>query len=320
MNKRTIVWLTVATALAVIGAMIFLGGMTMLNWNFANLSTTKLETNEYKISEEYTDISISTNTADIIIAPSEDEKTAVVCQEEANLKHSVCVKDGKLCIELVDARKWYEHMSIGFTNHKITVYLPQGEYGKLNIDTDTSDTEIRSALTFESVNIKQDTGNVKFSATVTNALNVRTSTGDIHVEGITAGSLELRASTGKISITDVNCTGDVITSVSTGKTLITNLSCASLASSGTTGKAVFKNLIAAGKLSADRDTGDIILDGCDAAEIFIETSTGDISGSLLSPKIFSHSTDTGSVALPDSTSGGLCKLITNTGDIRITIK
>ena len=54
-------------------------------------------------------------------------------------------------------------------------------------------------------------------------------------------------------------------------------------------------------------------------ELFVKTDTGDISGSLLSDKIFLTETDTGSIKVPQSVNGGKCELTTDTGDIRITV-
>ena len=59
---------------------------------------------------------------------------------------------------------------------------------------------------------------------------------------------------------------------------------------------------------------------CDAGELFIETDTGNVKGSLLSEKIFIVSSDTGRIDVPKSTSGGRCEIETDTGDIKITLE
>jgi hypothetical protein len=51
----------------------------------------------------------------------------------------------------------------------------------------------------------------------------------------------------------------------------------------------------------------------------VKTDTGDITGSLLSGKIFMPQTNTGDVTVPDTVTGGKCRLSTNTGDIKISI-
>jgi len=81
-----------------------------------------------------------------------------------------------------------------------------------------------------------------------------------------------------------------------------------------------KNVIAAERFSIDRSTGDVNFDGCDAAEIYVNTDTGDVEGSLLSEKVFIANTDTGKKKVPNTVSGGRCEIRTDTGDIEITIK
>ena len=59
--------------------------------------------------------------------------------------------------------------------------------------------------------------------------------------------------------------------------------------------------------------------GSDAAELFVKTDTGDVTGSLLTDKIFITQTNTGDVDVPDTAAGGRCEIRTNTGDIEIKI-
>ena len=56
-----------------------------------------------------------------------------------------------------------------------------------------------------------------------------------------------------------------------------------------------------------------------AAELYVRTTTGDVTGALLSEKVFITGTNTGSVAVPETTTGGVCEIRTNTGSIRIGI-
>jgi hypothetical protein len=44
-----------------------------------------------------------------------------------------------------------------------------------------------------------------------------------------------------------------------------------------------------------------------------------VKGSLLTDKIFVTQSDTGKVDVPETVSGGKCKVTTDTGDIRIEI-
>ncbi len=319
MNKSVKIWLIIAASLIVIGAIIFTGVMTVLKWDFTKLSTVKYQTNTHEITDNFKNLSIETDTADIDFVMSENDKILVVCKEQENLKHNVCVLDTTLQIKLEDKRQWYEHIGINFGNTKITVYLPQGEYGDLNVKNSTGDIKIAKDFSFKSIDIKGSTGHVTNLASVQNGIKIKRSTGDIKIENITAYSLDLTVSTGKINVKNIKCETDIKIKVSTGKATLTNAECKNLVTDGNTGDFTLENVKCSEKLTAWRSTGDVTLNLCDAKEITVKTDTGDVTGTLLSDKIFIVSTDTGKVDVPKSTTGGKCEITTDTGDIKIKI-
>ena len=320
MSKTAKTWLIVATSLILIGAIIFSGVMSVLKWDFSKLSTTKFQTNTYAITENYKNISIKSNTADISFISTDSDKTTVVSNEEINLKHSVTVKDDTLLIEINDTRKWYQYIGVSFGKQNITVNLPKGEYGALSINTDTSDVEIASDFKFESVDISLSTGDVTNLASANDFIKIKTSTGNIDTKNISANSVNLTASTGKISAENLNSNGDIKLKVSTGKTNLSNIKCKNLISSGSTGDIYLNNVISTEKFDIKRSTGNVKLEFCDANELSITTDTGDVKGSLLSDKVFITKTDTGKIDVPKTLTGGKCEISTDTGDIIITIK
>ena len=317
MNKKTVAWMIVAICLIVIGCIIFGGVMMALQWDFSKLSTVRYETNEYEITDTFQNIKIVTNTADIELIPS--ETVSVVCAEQVNAKHTVSVVDGILQIEIFDRIKWYERIGLDFGTPKITVYIPQGQYGTLSIKGSTGEVTIPREYAFDGMDVHQNTGDVTSLASVSGDMKVRTSTGDIHIADLQAGTMSLSVTTGRITISNVQCNGDMHISVSTGKTKMTNVSCKNLTTSGNTGDIMLENVVAAGKLSVERSTGDVKFEGCDASEISVITDTGDVTGTLLSEKVFLCKTDTGRVDVPKTTTGGKCEIATDTGDIRFKI-
>lgn len=319
MSKSAKIWLIIAASLVVIGCIVFGGAMTLFKWDFTKLSTVKYETNDYEITENFKDISIITDTADILFVPCENQETSVVCHEQKNVNHSVTVKDDTLVIEVVDTRKWYEYVGINFDTTEITVYIPEGEYGALSIKDSTGDVEMPNDFKFESIDISVSTGDIKNYASALKVIKIKTTTGDIGIENISAESVDLSVSTGNVTASGVNCEGDVTIGVSTGKAKLTDTQCKSVISRGSTGDISLNNVIAAEKFSIERSTGDVKLNSCDATEIFIKTDTGDVNGTLLSDKVFITETDTGSINVPNSVTGGRCEITTNTGDIKITI-
>ncbi len=313
-------WIIIASFLLAVGLLIFAGAMIALDFDFTKLSTVKYETNTYEISEDFNKISIDADTTEIEFVLSDDKQCKIVCFEQEKVKHSAAVKDGTLTIDTVDNRKWYDHIGFSFGEPKMTVYLPKTEYASLLIKSSTGDIEIPKDFEFDTVDISASTGDVECYASASELIRIKLSTGAVCVENVSVGTLDLSVTTGGVTVSSVNCEGDIKVAVSTGKAKLTDISCKGVISSGSTGDVILKNVIAAEKFSVKRSTGDVILEVCDAAEIYVKTSTGDVTGTLLSEKVFITETDTGSVDVPKTVTGGKCEITTSTGDIQIDIQ
>ena len=330
-------YLKIATILVILGLVIFLAVMIFNGFNFGKMFNKDYQTNTHNITDSFKDILLSVDTADIVFLKSSDGKCKIECYEEANGKHTATVENNTLNIK-VNEKKWYQHL-FNFGTPKLTIYLPENVYNNMSITADTSDIEIPKDFFFnsididlstgdvknyasakENIKIKASTGDVQSYGSAEEGINITTSTGDITVDNISSAQISLTASTGKITASKINCSGRFETEVDTGKTILTDVKCESLNSVGTTGKINLTNVIANEKIYIERDTGDVEFDRMDAGEIFIETSTGDVKGSLLSDKIFIVDTSTGKKDVPETTSGGKCKITTSTGDIFINIK
>ena len=259
-----------------------------------------LETKEYEINDKFNDIEIITDTADIKFILSENLNTSVVCDEQKNINHSVRVKDNTLLIKVDDNRKWYEYININFGKTKITIYLPKNEYGALFIDSDTGNINIPNNFNFNSIDIIDDTGNVKNYASVNDNIKIKTSTGNIHIENINANIIDLSASTGNIKIVNAKCV-NLLSKVDTGNVLL-------------------KNVVATEKFIIETDTGDVKFVASDASDIFVKTDTGNVTGSLLTDKVIFAESDTGNIDVPKIIADEKCEIATDTGDIKITIE
>ena len=321
MSRKTKIWLIVAGSLILVGAIIFTGVMSAMEWDFSRLSTEKYETNEYEISEAFESISLKTDTADIIFLPSSDDACRVECYESKKEKHSVEVKDGALEISLISEKQWYDYIQINlYASPKIKIYLPKSEFKDLTLKGSTTDIEISKGLCFENINVEVGTGDVRCYASASNTLKIKANTGDVYVEGASAGNVDLTTNTGDITVSKLDCDGSVSLSVNTGKSTLSSVKCKDLVSVGNTGDIILTDVVSSGRLDITRGTGDVRFDGCDANEITLKASTGDVRGSLLSDKIFITKAGTGKISVPETTSGGVCRITTTTGDIKITIK
>ena len=211
--KKSIVWIVTTFFLLLVAGIIL----------YSLARPCELETHEYEIKENYKDIKITTDTADIQFILSESPNSLIVCEEEKNANHSVIVKENTLRIEVDDNKKWYEDIGINLRTPKITVYLGKSEYGNISLKTDT--------------------GNI-----------------------------------------------------------------------------LLDNIIATGKFVIETDTGNVKFEACDASEVFIETDTGNVTGSFLTDKVVFAESDTGNIDIPKVNADEKCEIITDTGNIKITIE
>lgn len=318
MSKTKIIWIVTAALLVFVGLIIFFLAMSAINWDFSRLSNIKYETNTYEIDEDFNNISIDTKTADIQFIPSSDGKCKVTCFEEEKVNHTVTVQKNSLVIKVDDKRETLRFFNISLKAPMISIYLPQTEYDLLTVNESTGDIEIPKEFNFKNIDITSSTGDVKCYSSA-EAIKIKVHTGNIVIDNLSMKALELSTTTGKVTVSSIVCEEDIKISVSTGKVTLTDVTCKNFTSSGSTGSIILKNVIASQNLSVQRNTGSVKFDCCDASEINIVTSTGSITGTLLSEKIFIAKSNTGSVNVPKTVSGGKCEISTNTGSIKIDI-
>lgn len=320
MSKATKILLIVAASALLLGLVLFVGGMTMLKWDFLKLSIVKHEVNEHNITENFSDISIKANTADIVVKPTDADNASVICHERENQRHTVEVKNGVLSVEVVDNLKWYENIGIISSSPKIEIFLPVGDYGAFSAKLSTGDVNVSKDFVFASIDIETTTGDITNCASTPGALKISADTGDINVAQISASEVAMSVRTGDITVSGINSLGNVSVNVTTGRVKMTDVRCKNFASSGGTGDIILNNVIAAESFDIERTTGKVKLDSCDCGEGNIGTGTGDVAGSLLTSKIFIVNTKTGDVTVPKTLEGGKFEVNTTTGDIKITIK
>lgn len=319
MSKSVKIWLSVATALIVIGTVLFTVAMSVNGWDFNKAGTVTYTTNTYEPVGDFNNISIDVDTTEIEFALSDNGKCRIVCFEDENILHSAAVQNGTLSIGTADTRKWYEYISISFARPKMTVYLPQSEYGSLEIKTDTGHILLPKEFSFDTLKIKGDTCDVNCFASVNEELEIDLSTGAVTLKEISAGQVKLTTNTGWIQVSKADVGENIRIKTDTGQVSLEDITCKDLYAKSATGSITLENVIGAGKFEIEIDTGNVRFDGSDAAEIFVKADTGDVTGQLLSEKIFFTETATGRVSVPKSTTGGRCEIKTSTGDIRFKI-
>lgn len=320
MKRNSSAWLIIAIALLVVGAVVFLAAFACSGFSFNKLSSTKYETHTHDLTEPFDSISVKSSTADVVFEPCADGEARVVCYEEEKRMHTVEVREGTLVIEEVDNRKWTERIGvISFGSPKLTVCIPAGSYSSLSVSCSTGDVTVPADFAFGNAYLSADTGDINLFACDADNLEIKRSTGDILIEGCTLGEAKLNTSTGDVALRSAVVEGALNIGTDTGTIELTEVSCGSLETKSSTGSVTLARSVAFGALRIVASTGSVRFDGCDAAELYVETSTGSITGTLRTEKVFIAESSTGSVDVPDTTSGGRCELHTDTGSIRIGI-
>ncbi len=349
-------WLTLAGLLVIVGLSLF--ALTACSGAFN--SNGNLVENVTTVSNDFNSISIYTDTADISILPSEDEACKVVSNDLKKIEYSVKIEDSTLKICVRDTRMWFEKIFNWHTATltlylpeneygTLTINEDTGDievnhsftFTGIGITLSTGDINLANVNAKENVSVKVSTGDVFIDTLSCADFISEGSTGDIEVHGLTAsGNVEIERSTGNVNIknatiggnldtetgtgknnaTDIVCNGNFEHEVSTGVAILTNITCCDFSTEGNTGDLTMTSVIASGKFEIERSTGDVKLNGCDALEIYIQTGTGDVTGTLLTSKIFVTNSSTGKIRVPESVTGGKCKITTTTGDIIITVE
>ena len=314
-------FLIAAAVFVVAGVAIFAAAFIASGFDLSKLDTSKYVTGSDTVTEDFESITVESGVADITFRPSEDGKTRVDRVERDKIRHEVSVENGTLKITEVDERKWYDKLTVfSLRSPAVTVYIPAGHYADLTITSGTGDVSVPEQFSFGGAKIRSSTGDVAFDASADGSLSIRTSTGDVRVSSVSADGIDISVSTGSIEGKNVECREKLSISVSTGETYLENVVCGSLVSAGSTGDVTLKNTVASGEFNIERSTGGVSFEDCDAGEITVKTSTGEVTSSLSSEKVFITKSSTGDIRVPDSGSGGNCRITTSTGDIRITVK
>jgi len=263
------------------------------------LNGTKV-TEIYNIEQSYNDIKIIGDTFDVSIYLSNNGENKVVYTENKKVNTKINVMNGVLTINQNDNRKFYD-MLFDFSNFKVKLYLSQELIDSIEFNTKTGDINIDKGFIFNDVIVNNSTGDVDFEANVTNNLTIKNSTGDIEISNSdVGGNLNIETSTGDIELYNVKCNKLDVT-VKTGDielddTLVTT------------------------DLNLKSSTGDIEFDGFDANNIYVTVKTGNVKGTILTSKIFIARSETGRVIVPETLTGGVCKITASTGDIKISYK
>lgn len=324
--KNTKKAILAAVTLVAAGLVIAFGSLAAMDFDFKKTSTLHFVTNTYPVDETFTNISIEAIMCDIRLLPSEDDSCKVICNDSEEqgkaMFHVVLVENNTLTIVTIDHRTWYNRIvGIYWGDLTITVYLPQTAYESLSVVNVSGKTTIPKDFSFTDAKIRSTSGDIDFLAPVEKDLSLKTVSGNLRAEGTNPKSLDVQSTSGDIDYADSIVSGDMNLDTVSGKIRCSNVSASGDINMETTsGKVTLSGVTAAKAMQIETVSGNIKLESCDADSLRLKSTSGDVSGTLLTEKKFLIDTTNGRVNVPASASDSKCKIKTTSGDILFEIE
>ncbi|MGG1664176.1 DUF4097 family beta strand repeat-containing protein [Brevibacillus sp. NRS-1366] len=189
-----------------ISLLLFVLGASGLVWLFSKqeyFSFSLAQIDEQRtIQETFTSLNLTTDTADVVVTPSQLPTASVRLLGEANENQKESLQfvtevtpDGTLKVEVQEKL----HINLFFPVNgrlQIQVLLPEKTYEKIVVQTATGDIKT-GILTAKEAKISSSTGDVELDGFTGEKLDIRTDTGDMKLAGVRS-ALEINSSTGEI--------------------------------------------------------------------------------------------------------------------------
>ena len=298
MTKSTKIILITAGVLVGLGmiiAGIALGINKIRNnvFGFSDSASATYEDKSMEIKDDFEDIEIVQVSSDVNVV-STSKSTAYIEYTDSNRYHNeITVKGDTLRIEFKDDSASYVH--IGFDipflgldrsceTFPVTLYLPEKDYGNLNIAIVSGETSI-DPMSFENIEIDGVSGEIKVrGCDLDDNFKANTVSGSVNCEGLNAGDVSVNTTSGEVSLTKTNAEDVDIDCISGSVSL---------------------NSLSASSVDIQTTSGEVTLDDYQSKSTDISTVSGDVSGTLIGDYNISYDTVSGDSNISiSSTAGG----------------
>lgn len=278
-------------------------------------------------------------TADFKLLPSENGTCRVECMESEKICYSVTTENNVLHIECADRRTLFSRYKFSKAQRHATVrvYLPQGTYKSLEVETTSGDIAVPAGYTFDTASLHSASGDIACCAEC-GALSAQAASGDITLKDTSCGTLALGTASGAVTLLNIknesggsietasgkaqitNYKGDALEiGTASGKVSLENAECAALHINTASGGVDLTHTVSADVMEIGTASGSIHFENCDAASLSLDSMSGSVVGTLNTGKAFRAQSRSGKVDVPFDTGTGTCKVSTLSGSIRVKI-
>lgn len=272
-----------------------------------------------EITDSVTDVSILCVADDVIIKESGDGTCHLSYTEDAYTQYDVSVEQGRLIIvQNSEEVEWNWNnlseilpnlLNKGFSglaatmdgeSHDLILTLPSASYGTLDVANISGDIDISGKISVGD-------------------LTIATTSGDLNIDGLTGvKSISAATTSGKVALRNMQLTGDVTASTVSGGITLDAVETPGKATLETTSGKIALTGTVLGAGDFDGTSGSIVFTDSDADTMKIRLVSGDIRGTIRSPKEFHVESTSGDVSVPEGT-GGVWDIEIVSGDVKLEL-
>ena len=305
-----------AAVLICIGTLLVFTSLVLSGFNLSSVSSLQFADVAHGITLPFDSIRVEEIDCTVLLRPSEDGTCTVVSQETSHLFNIVAVEDGTLTVRRRDERAWHERILVfGAAEPTLTLYLPVRQYEDLTLRTTAGNVSVEAPFAFRSANLKSVSGDILLTASVSEEASLSTTSGSITVRNLNVTTLTASATSGALSLRGITADAVTLSTVSGEIRMNEGIRAGTLSAKSTNGSVLLTDINVTETLSVTGVSGNVALFNAEFADAYVETASGNVTGTLRSSKSFDVQTTSGVILHPESSGGARLRVRTVSGNI-----
>ena len=291
--------------LFVVGIVSHIGGMSQINWAYANLNTNTFEATTFsEITADINEININVLTKDVVIT-FVDEDFRVEYFALGNSSYNVNFENNVLTFTQTLEFRFFNTFNWTTREHRtLTLFIPQHAYNNVNIRTTSgrinlNNLEVSNNLTLNvtsgnitlnnievgnNANINTTSGNISMTNLQANRLESRVTSGRITANYLTLANAELRTTSGNVTANNISVSGNINLRTTSGNVTTNNVVAGGNVDINLTSGRTNINTMQANSIRINAVSGSVTAEGVDSTNFYVRLTSGRISAKFTNPQ------------------------------------
>ena len=286
--------------------------------NFTEKSTFGDTLRTYTAESSICGVAADCGPADFILLPSENNTCRVECAENETVHYVVTTENSVLHIRRADSRTVFSFFKFyrALRSEPVRVYLPQGTYKSLEVETTSGDIAIPAGYAFDTASLQSTSGDIACCAECS-LLSIETTSGDIALKNAKCSTIELCSTSGDITLENVQSSKKTHAETTSGKVQFINLETTELEIHTASGKVSSEN-IKCTTLQIGTASGEVHLTHVKSSNtIEVDTASGKVSLENTSSAVLHVDTISGEIDLTRAVSSNSMEIETISSNIHL---